>query len=198
MRSPLPLAAVALWGALVPVLGQEPSPKQEKLLVVERVIDAPVERVWAAFTDPSAMRAWLAPHVEVDLRIGGAMRTNYDAEGEIGDANTIVNTILCYDPLRMLALQNTKAPADFPFAKGTAGTWSVTYFTALEDGRTRVKIVGLGWPDDEEGARAFAFFEKGNAYSLALLAKHLAGEQVIKPRSDGADVPAATVVAPRP
>ena len=181
--------AVAAFTFPVLAFAQEPQPVELKVLVVERVIDAPVAKVWAAFTDPEVMRGWMAPHVEVELKVGGAIKTNYDPEGEIGDPKTIVNTILCYDPLRMLALQNTKAPADFPFAEGTVGTWSVTYFTALEGGTTRVKLVGLGWPDNEAGAKAFAFFERGNAYSLELLAKHLAGEAVTTPESDGSDVP---------
>jgi len=181
--------AVAAFAFPVLAFAQESQPSEAKVLVVERVIEAPVAKVWAAFTDPEVMRGWMAPHVEVELKVGGAIKTNYDPQGAIGDAKTIVNTILCYDPQRMLALQNTKAPADFPFAEGTVGTWSVTYFTALEGGKTHVKLVGLGWPDSEAGAKAYAFFERGNAYSLELLAKHLAGEAVRTPESDGSDVP---------
>ena len=82
--------------------------------------------------------------LEVDLRIGGTLKTNYNAEGKIGDANTIVHAVLSYEPLRMLSTQNVKAPADFPFAEGTVGTWSISYFTPLEGGKTHVRLVGLG------------------------------------------------------
>lgn len=47
-----------------------------------RVFDAPVERVWAAYTDPALVRSWLlGPHPEttfevcdMDMRTGGSYR----------------------------------------------------------------------------------------------------------------------------
>ena len=33
----------------------------------------------------SGLRSWLAPHAEIDLRIGGLMRANYDSRGALGD-----------------------------------------------------------------------------------------------------------------
>ena len=47
-------------------------------LILERVIDAPREKVFAAWTDPEQMKQWFAPkpwttpHVETDLRAGGS------------------------------------------------------------------------------------------------------------------------------
>src|ERR1051325_10474304 len=47
-------------------------------LILERVIDAPREKVFAAWTEPEQMKQWFAPkpwttpHVETDLRAGGA------------------------------------------------------------------------------------------------------------------------------
>ena len=39
-------------------------------------IEAPIEKVWAAITDPQVMRQWMEdnPKIEVDLRPGGAFR----------------------------------------------------------------------------------------------------------------------------
>ena len=179
-------ASVVLVGSTV---AEEPAPTESKVLVVERVIDAPAEDVWAAFVEAGEITAWMVPHAEVDLRIGGQIKTNYDPQGKIGDSNTIVNAILSFEPQRMLSLQNVKAPSDFPFAEGTVGTWSISYFTPLEGDRTAVRLVGLGWPDNEHGEKAYEFFERGNAYSLELLAQHLAGNSIAMPKSDGSDVP---------
>ena len=44
------------------------------------------------------------------------------ANGTIGDSNTIENTILAYDPLRMLALKASKFPAGFPYTKVASST----------------------------------------------------------------------------
>ena len=49
-------------------------------LTLRRVIDAPVQRVYAAWTDPELLRQWLAPGNAVasravaDIAVGGAFR----------------------------------------------------------------------------------------------------------------------------
>ena len=53
---------------------------EQPVLVVRRVIAAPVERVFAAWTTPDLLRAWFGPAgvtciaAEVDLRVGGAYK----------------------------------------------------------------------------------------------------------------------------
>lgn len=48
-------------------------------LHISRVLSAPPERVWRAFTDPAALVAWfwperLVPTAETDVRVGGRYR----------------------------------------------------------------------------------------------------------------------------
>ena len=51
--------------------------QQTTELVIERVVDAPLQRVWEAWTDPEQMKKWwgpkdfTAPSVEIDLKEGG-------------------------------------------------------------------------------------------------------------------------------
>jgi uncharacterized protein YndB with AHSA1/START domain len=53
----------------------------ERDLLLERLVDVPVELVWKAWTDPEHLRAWFAPRpfetieCEIDLRPGGVFRT---------------------------------------------------------------------------------------------------------------------------
>ena len=83
----------------IPVVKQTSKRRQPELdsseLVTEGMIQAPVDAVWAAFTTKEGQESWNVAHAEIDLRIGGVMRTHYDAAGRIGDPNTIENTILC-------------------------------------------------------------------------------------------------------
>jgi uncharacterized protein YndB with AHSA1/START domain len=54
-------------------------------LVLERILPAPPEDVFAAWTTPAAMADWMSPvgraEVEVDLRVGGAFRVVMVGEG---------------------------------------------------------------------------------------------------------------------
>ena len=49
-------------------------------LVLERTIDAPIDLVWKAYTDPQHLKRWFAPkpyeltEMELDLRPGGIFR----------------------------------------------------------------------------------------------------------------------------
>lgn len=146
----------------------------QRTLEHDAVIHAPIENVWHAFTTSHGLKALGVAQAEVDLRVGGHMKTHYDPEGVLGDPHTIVNEILAFEPLRMLAIRNIKAPEGFLNAEQFQSTWSVTYFEPVDDlrDRTRVRIVGLGWGDGPEWDKVYRFFEVGNAQTLQSLQKH--------------------------
>lgn len=74
-------------------------PPAVKALEVKRVVNAPIERVWKAFTDPSDLKQWFAPEdmstpiAEVDLKKGGSLKiTMKGKDGEytaVGKYKTI-------------------------------------------------------------------------------------------------------------
>jgi len=74
-------------------------------LVHEGRIPAPLDQVWAAFTTKAGLESWMAFRAEINLRIGGKMRTRYDANGTVDDATAIENTILSYEPKRMISFR---------------------------------------------------------------------------------------------
>jgi len=145
----------------------------DRTLVHEAVIAAPVAQVWDAFTTAEGFQSWAVPLAEIDLRVGGSIRSNYNPNGTIGDAGTIVNEILAYEPQRMLAIRNTKAPEGFPNAELFTKTWSVLHFEPVDDlrDRTRVRLVGLGYGEGGAWDDLYAFFKAGNAQSLEALRK---------------------------
>jgi uncharacterized protein YndB with AHSA1/START domain len=140
-------------------------------IVTEGIVNAPVAEVWKAWTTSDGLASWLAPHADIDLRIGGLLRTNYSADGSLGDAGTIENEVMAFDPERMLAIRVSKAPSNFPFKDSIKGMWTVLYFTAESDGTTRLKIVGLGFTAEAESQKMKQFFERGNAFTVDQLRK---------------------------
>lgn len=165
------LGALAILVALI-LSGGRASAQKVDPIVSEAILEAPVDAVWAAWTTSEGLRAWLAPHAETELRLGGLMRTNYDAKGSLGDPGTIENTILSFEPRRMLSIKVSKAPQTFPFPNAIQQMWTVLYFEPAGADRTRLRVVGLGFGPDEESQKMRAFFERGNQMTLEQLQLH--------------------------
>jgi uncharacterized protein YndB with AHSA1/START domain len=73
------------------------------VLRLERVLDAPPERIFAAWTDPSLLRRWWAaeadwttPGASTDVRVGGRYRLSM--RDTSGGVNSVVGEYLEVDP----------------------------------------------------------------------------------------------------
>ena len=163
MKCAVVLAAIVL-AASMSVQAQDVGPISH-----EGIVESSVDQVWAAFTTSEGLRAWLAPHAEIDLRVGGLMRTNYNAKGQLGDSGTIENVILSFEPQRMISIKVAKPPANFPFPNAVREMWTVLHFSPAGLGRTNVREVTLGFAADAESQRMRAFFNQGNATTLSQL-----------------------------
>lgn len=139
--------------------------------VTEGFINAPVNEVWRLFTTAAGNKATGVAETTVDLRIGGEIRSGYDAKGKLDDAQTVVNEILAYEPERMLAVRIKQAPASFPHRNAIDGTWTVLYFNPAGENMTQVRIVGLGYDERPQSQAARKFFADGNRWTLDHIAK---------------------------
>ena len=146
-------------------------------VVYETEIDADIDAVWNAFTTNDGLQSWMAPLVEIELMVGGKMKANYNAKGRIGDDTTIENTILSFDPKRMLSLKATVFPKGFPFKDVAKATWSVFYFSELPSSRTKITVVGLGYTEDEQSQKMRSFFAAANKHSFDKLKEALRKQQ---------------------
>jgi uncharacterized protein YndB with AHSA1/START domain len=162
MRPALMLAGVLAAGAAA---------ANQQQLVTEAIINAPVTEVWRLFTTKEGMESWMVAHAEIELKVGGLMRTHYDPKGELGDPKTIVNQILSFEPERMLSLKVYQAPVDFPLPEVVKDMWTVIYFQPLEPGMTNVRIVGMGFTDEPDSQKLKEFFREGNGWTLEQLQK---------------------------
>lgn len=156
------LSAAWLWSHAV--LAAEPQ-------VTEGFINASPPEVWRIFTTAEGYKQTGVAYADVDFKIGGTIRTHYDSKGRLGDANTIVNEILAYEPERMLSIRIKQAPADFKYPDAIAGTWTVIYLTPAGDNMTQVRIVGLGYTDAPRSQAMRKFFADGNRWTLDHIAK---------------------------
>lgn len=148
---------------------------------IERTFDAPVARVWAAFTETETMCKWMWAGLggdvwaESDLRVGGAYRIytkeaggRHQGEGWSGMCGLFVDVVpdakLVYT-LHWDANVFYNAPENLTLDEVVSVT-----FEPEGDG-TKMTFVHLGIPDDGMSAEAH---RQGEAHSFDLLAKLLA------------------------
>lgn len=146
-------------------------------IVSTAVVEAPRKVVWKAWTTSEGAVPWMVAHADIDLKIAGVIRTHYDLKARLGDPGTIENTILCYDPEKMLAIKTVKHPMKFPFPNAIKSMWTIIYLDDAGPGRTKVTVIGHGFGDDDESQKMRAFFQRGNDVTLERLQKHFANKK---------------------
>lgn len=143
-------------------------------LVHSAVVDAPLAEVWKAMTTKEGITSWMVPVGEIDLRVGGKMRTSYTQGSDLKGPDVIENTIISFDPMRMFSIKIARAPERFPFKKAMQHVWTVIYFDPVEENKTRVTCRMLGFDGEEESVKMRLYFLQGNQQTLDGLAKHFA------------------------
>lgn len=145
----------------------EPAPVAP--LVVEGVVAAPIGEVWKVWSTPEGFKRLGVAKCDIDLRVGGLIRSHYNPAGELGDEGTIVNQIIAFEPERMMSFRIHTPPKGFPFMEAYKKTWSVATMTDLGDGRTHVRLATMGYDDSEESRKMRDFFQAGNTYVMKTL-----------------------------
>ena len=146
----------------------------ERVLEQSIVIEAPIAKVWDAFTTTAGFRSWAAPVATLDFRLGGVIEAAYGKNGRIGAPGNIKNEIVAYVPHRMLAIRNVQAPPNTPFDAATfQKVHTVNLFEPLTAGRTRVTVTQPGFGSGAGYDGVYKFFAAGNRLSLEQLKKAL-------------------------
>jgi uncharacterized protein YndB with AHSA1/START domain len=148
-----------------------PAAAGEDPVVNEAVIDGSADEIWRLITTKRGMESWMVPHADVDLRVGGFVRTNHAPDGKIGDTRTVTNRILALQPKQKLSFQIAELPEGIPMIASLLGTWYEIQLKPLTRAQTRVRCVGRGFPGGPAGFAARAFADRGNEWALQQLQK---------------------------
>ncbi len=135
----------------------------ERILVQEVVVEAPLERVWAAYTTSDGWSAWASPVARIDLRVGGTIETHYDPKAAIGDPGTNTLRIVNYVPHRLLTLKADLSD-NWPEVLKQDGEHlaNVILFEGLSPNRTKIESYGVGYGNSPEYDELMQFFIEGN------------------------------------
>lgn len=150
---------------------------QERTLVVSGVLNAPPEEVYECFTTAEGLtKSWGVANAKVDFRQGGQIRTAYDLATDLDSPEAIVNTILAYEPGRMLAIKATP-PANAPawlLAICESG-FTVIRLDPAGPGRTLLTCTGTGYREGPLYDQAYAFFKEGNDWTIRRMQEAFGG-----------------------
>ena len=133
----------------------------ELILIQEVSFEASIEEVWRAYTTAEGWTAWASPKAEIDLRVGGTIRTAY--QGEIGGENTNTLHIVNYVPERLLTLR-AELSSSWPevMQEDAERLSNVILFDETEDGVTRIQSFGIGYTNAPQYDQLMGFFIKAN------------------------------------
>lgn len=138
------------------------------------LVQVPLDSVWNAYTTKKGWESWASAIAEIDFKIHGTIKTNYNKDGEIGDAATITLHIINFVPKRMLTLQ-AELSAHFPeFMKADEERlYNTILFEAIDPSKTRVTSYGIGYRNNAKYQSLMKFFIQGNAQSYKNLINYL-------------------------
>lgn len=146
----------------------------EEALDLERTYAAPVEQVWAAWTQNAALATWLSAKANVSTEIGGPYELFWEPDHP--DRNSTLGChVTAVQPNVRLAF-SWKGPvpyADLMNVEPLPTSVTVTFESRCDNG-TRVTLQHLGWGSSQRWQEAKAWQEKAWQVALDELAKYLA------------------------
>ena len=156
-------------------------------LVLERTLDAPVDMVWRAYTDPEHLKQWFAPkpyqitECELDLRPGGIFRIRMTGPDGFDTGHGSAGCVLEVVEGQKLTWTSALGPNYRPAAMGEGcESFPMTAVITLADagnGKTHYKAVALHKDATDRDAHEQMGFQDGwgtTAAQLEDLAKTLA------------------------
>lgn len=141
-------------------------------LVLERVLDAPRELVWRAWSDPEHLKRWFAPkpyeisEVEMDLRPGGIFRIRMVGPDGFDTGHGNAGCILEVVAGERLAWTSALGPGYRPAELAAEGceSFAMTAIVTLADsdgGKTRYRAVALHANAADRDVHASMGFHEG-------------------------------------
>lgn len=145
-------------------------------VVIERMLDAPVDLVWQMWTEPEHFRAWYGPTgatipvAELDVRVGGTRRVCMEVQTPNGSmqmwftgefAEVVANERLVYTESMSDEHGNVVSPSDMGMPEGHPATTEVRVELEAVGGSTKMLMTHSGVASDSPGAAGWAMaFDK--------------------------------------
>jgi uncharacterized protein YndB with AHSA1/START domain len=137
-------------------------------------VNVPLDSVWNAYTTKKGWESWATSIADIDFKVNGLIRTNYNKDGKIGDDATITLHIINYIPKRMLTLQ-AELTKNFPefMKEDEKDLFNMILFEEITPSKTKVISYGIGYKNNQKYMELLKFFIQGNEQSYLNLISYL-------------------------
>ena len=154
-----------VWAASVsPDVSDSSSTQPDGTRVLQDAIaiNAPAEKIWAAFADPQIIREWSAPMAVVDPRQDGFIEEGFIANAKLGSPDNVRHRIIAFLPGRLLILRNENAPRGLPGGARFKEVVQIVEIESVDPEHTRVRLSQTGYGSDAEFDKLYRFFATHN------------------------------------
>ncbi len=144
---------------------------QETDLVLERTLNAPLDLVWKAYTDPEHIKRWFAPRpyeiteVELDLQPGGVFRIRMVGPDNFDTGHGTPGCVLEVIEREKLVWTSALGPGYRPNEMGEGCEsfpfTAVVTFADAGNGKTNYKAVALHKDEADRDTHAKMGFQEG-------------------------------------
>lgn len=140
------MMVVAALGALCPAARVAAADAEARMIHIERIIAAPVDAVWNAWTTSEGWKQAMGMPLNIELRPGGPFEVWFAPDAPEGQRGSEGCKVLSYLPGRMLSF-SWNSPPKYPElrAKGPQ-TIVVVEMEPFGEKFTRVSLTHHGWP----------------------------------------------------
>jgi len=153
-----------------------------KKIHISREFDAPIEKVWRAWTEPDLLEKWWSPKPHVaktkvmDFTVGGTWQ--FAMVSPDGTKNWLCARFTGIEPGKAIATSAVFCDADGNITGGKSSWHRDTQFHTIDGNRTKVEIVITF--EDEATIKTFAegYFKQGTEISYNQLEELLADDQI--------------------
>jgi uncharacterized protein YndB with AHSA1/START domain len=130
-----------------------------RVLTAEFEVNAPIEKVWNAWTTPEGVKTFFAPDCNIEPRLGGSYEILFHADAKAGERGAEGTRILDMEPARRFVFTWNEPPT-IPEIHDQQ-TIVVLEFHPVNANRTRVRFTQMGWGEGASWDQAYDYFDHG-------------------------------------
>lgn len=124
--------------------------KGEKVMQIETIVSGSIEDVWKLHTTNEGLKTFMAPVIDVEIKINGKWEASYDLNAKIGDSTNIINRVICYIPNEMLVIKTERAPKGYANPEILNSMVTILKLEEVDQYHTKIIETTVGWKNNRE------------------------------------------------